>query len=457
MRSTLVTAAASLLSLGTLVSADVPIARNCPSSDLCYSINVPDVTAKSGSGDIYLQIKAATSYSYAALGQGASMTGANIFVIYPSADGKNVTLSTRNGLGHRQPLYTSAVEAELLEGSGVADGMMTANIKCSNCNKWSGGSMDFSQSSTDWIYAMGSGTPFETDAKDATITYHGPTGRAPFTWDLSPAMGGNSVNPFLAAAATNATTTTTTTSSSSSAFSPSFVHLYERVRLAHGSLAGIAFVGLFPIGAILIRLASFKGVVWVHAAIQAIATILYVAAFGLGIWMWTSAPLDGHIHPIIGCVIFAVLLIQPLTGFLHHRFFVKRAKNAAAGENISSRTWSSYLHLFTGRAVVLLGIINGGLGLWLAQVMGSLLYAYSALAGIMGFAYIVAIIVGEWRRSKQLRQQRREQPAQTHRLGSGSTAGRSDPPMEQMQVRPKQSNEGNGSDAESPTVGKEHS
>jgi len=443
MRTTFMTAAASLLSLGSLVSAAVPVARNCPASNVCYSINIPEVTANSGSGDIYFQINASTSYSFAALGQGSGMVGANIFVIYPSANGKNVTLSTRQGTAYRQPLYTSGVQAELLEGSGVADGMMTANIKCSSCNKWEGGSMDFSQSSTNWIYALGSGTPFESDAKDATITYHGPTGRAPFTWDLSPAKGGDSLNPFLAAVPT--TTTTTTTSASSS----DFLTKYERIRLAHGAAAGTAFVGLFPIGAILIRLAGFKGVVWVHAAIQTLAYVLFIAAFGLGLWMWTSGPLPGHIHPIIGCVIFGLLLLQPLTGLLHHRFFVKRAQNAGPGENVTSRTVSSYIHLFSGRVAIILGIINGGLGLWLAQVMGSKLYAYSALAAIMGFSYIVAIIVGEWRRSKQLRQQRQ--------AGSVSPVGRSDAPMEQVQVRPKRSNAGSGSEVDSPTADKQYS
>jgi hypothetical protein len=395
----------------------VPIAQKQPVSDASYSINVPDVTAKSGSGDIYFQIKASTSYSWAGLGQGSGMTGANIFVIYPSADGKNVTLSTRHGAGHFQPLYTSAVQAELLEGSGIADGMMTANVKCSNCNKWEGGSMDFSQSSTNWIYALGKGASIKSDAKDATITYHGASPHEAFVWDLSPAMGGASVNPFVAAQ-------TTTTTSSGSSYSPETVAKYERIRLAHGAAASIAFVGLFPIGAILIRLTSFKGVVWVHAGIQALGNLLFIAAFGMGIWMWTSFPDQGRYHPIIGMSLFGILLVQPLSGLLHHYLFVKRSKNAALEENVSGRTIASYIHIYVGRGAVLLGIINGGLGIWLAQVMGSRLYAYSACAALMGFLYIVAIIVGEVRRSKKLRQQ------------------------------PIRSNAGSGSDIESPTTDK---
>jgi hypothetical protein len=68
------------------------------------------------------------------------MTGANIFVIYASPDG-NVTLSPRLGVGNVQPLYNEAADVELLEGSGIADGMMTANVRCGSCNSWEGGSM----------------------------------------------------------------------------------------------------------------------------------------------------------------------------------------------------------------------------------------------------------------------------------------------------------------------------
>jgi hypothetical protein len=53
--------------------------------------------------------------------------------------------------------------------------------------------------------------------------------------------------------------------------------------IAHGTLAALAFVILFPAGAIAIRLASFPGVVWLHAAFQVFAYVVYITAFGLGV------------------------------------------------------------------------------------------------------------------------------------------------------------------------------
>lgn len=59
----------------------------------------------------------------------------------------------------------------------------------------------------------------------------------------------------------------------------------KKTLIAHGVLAALAFVILFPSGAILMRLASFPGLVWVHGAFQIFAYLVYVAGFGLGVYI----------------------------------------------------------------------------------------------------------------------------------------------------------------------------
>lgn len=59
----------------------------------------------------------------------------------------------------------------------------------------------------------------------------------------------------------------------------------EKLVVAHGAIAALAFVILFPFGAIAIRLASFTGLVWMHAAFQAFAYLMYIVAFGLGVYI----------------------------------------------------------------------------------------------------------------------------------------------------------------------------
>ena len=53
-----------------------------------------------------------------------------MMVVYLDASGENVTLSPRIGRGHREPQFSPDATVSLLEGSGVKDGVLTANIRC---------------------------------------------------------------------------------------------------------------------------------------------------------------------------------------------------------------------------------------------------------------------------------------------------------------------------------------
>lgn len=166
--------------------------------------------------------------------------------------------------------------------------------------------------------------------------------------------------------------------------------------IAHGVLAALAFVILFPSGAIAIRLASFTGVVWLHAAFQVFAFLVYIAAFGLGVYLATEMNMIDHHHPIIGIVVLVLLFFQPILGFLHHLFFKK----------YTSRTLWSYAHIWTGRIAVTIGIINGGLGLRWADSMGLSskggIIAYGVIAGLVWVVWVAAIVVGESRRKRAI-------------------------------------------------------
>jgi len=72
----------------------------------------------------------------------------------------------------------------------------------------------------------------------------------------------------------------------------------HKIFIAHGVLASLAFVILFPFGAIGIRLLSFPGLIWVHAAIQALSYVVFIVAFGLGIYMATELHMVSPAAPI---------------------------------------------------------------------------------------------------------------------------------------------------------------
>lgn len=184
--------------------------------------------------------------------------------------------------------------------------------------------------------------------------------------------------------------------------------------LAHGVLACISFVALFPIGGILIRVANFPGLLWVHAALQGFGFLFYIVAFGMGVYMATNLDLMSNPHAIIGVALLILLLLQPVFGLLHHKLYKK----------YGHRTLWSYAHIWHGRVAVLLGIVNGGLGIRLARTVSSGgKIAYAVVAAIMGLTYIGLVIFGEIRRRKQPpsyekseRSQERSQRRQSHQL-----------------------------------------
>ena len=124
------------------------------------------------------------------------MSGSNIFLVYQSADGNNVTLSPRLGTGYTMPNYNGDAQVTLLEGSGVKDGKMVANVRCDNCESWgSGSTADFRGNEGNWVYAFKTGGAKRSDDVRAGISQHSEA--SPFEWDYANAKGGDSVNPLV--------------------------------------------------------------------------------------------------------------------------------------------------------------------------------------------------------------------------------------------------------------------
>jgi hypothetical protein len=112
-------------------------------------------------------------------------------------------------------------------------------------------------------------------------------------------------------------------------------------------------------------------------------------------------------HPIIGIVLFVFLFFQPILGIIHHLGFKKHGKRRAA----------SYAHIWLGRALITLGMINGGLGLQYAGNVGRGTYiAYGIVAGIIWLIWMVVAVFSESRRQ-------RKAPAPTQTVSHGRNRG----------------------------------
>ena len=82
-------------------------------------------------------------------------------------------------------------------------------------------------------------------------------------------------------------------------------------------------------------------------------------------------------------IVIALLTLQPPLGLVHH------AKYTSAGK----RTLWGMLHLWLGRVLMLLGAINGGLGLMLAKNSTKGKIAWGVIAGVVGLAYVAIVAV----------------------------------------------------------------
>ncbi|KAJ5606611.1 hypothetical protein N7510_009392 [Penicillium lagena] len=349
-------------------------------SGITYSVNIPQSTVSSGSGPIYFQLKSTSELQWFAWGQGAQMQGANIFIVYASSDGNNVTVSPRLGVEHVEPLYNSKAQLSVLNGSGISNGVMTANIRCDSCLTWPGGSENPSSSSSPWLWAVKYGSPLNTNSLSASITIHDAEGIAGI--DLQQATGGTSDNPF-----TNSNTTASS-SSSSSISSVSTGSVY-RLRKAHATIMILVFVIFFPSFALMLHIVPYSKIVYVHAAFQLFTLALAIAGMGIGIKMAKSLDLIQTYHPIIGMVtVPCLILFQPAMGFLQHRYFRKTG----------DRSVFAYLHRWLGRCLMALGIINAGLGFRLTDIGLSIapvgaVIAYSVVAGIVGIVYALVVVL----------------------------------------------------------------
>ncbi|KIX04611.1 uncharacterized protein Z518_05481 [Rhinocladiella mackenziei CBS 650.93] len=216
-------------------------------------------------------------------------------------------------------------------------------------------------------------------------------------------------------------TTTTSDPTQAGVISSSTATTLNNVLIAHAVLACLAWVFFFPLGAILLRLPATSPVMLrVHVACQLLTYVVYVVAAGLGVWLVQQVSTGGFSawsdpHTGIGVAILVVAFFQPIFGYIHHKIFKKRQarmreprdEKVPEQERKKARqgTWPGFMHKWTGRALITLGIVNGGLGIHLAagspfqsdETTRSASIGYAIGAGLMFLLYVLSVIVFERR------------------------------------------------------------
>ena len=120
----------------------------------------------------------------------------------------------------------------------------------------------------------------------------------------------------------------------------------------HGLVMCIVFVLLLPAGALLLRVWNkVKG----HAIVQTFAFVLFLMAFAGGAYIsgqYNKSKNFNSAHQILGILLLLAMFLQLGLGVMHHRVFKKEQRKTIMGK----------IHLYLGPAVIVVGLINGGLG-----------------------------------------------------------------------------------------------
>jgi uncharacterized membrane protein YoaK (UPF0700 family) len=83
------------------------------------------------------------------------------------------------------------------------------------------------------------------------------------------------------------------------------------------------------------------------------------------------------------------MALQPAFGFAHHSYYKKH----------QARNVISHVHIWYGRAIIIVGIINGGLGLQLAGAPATYSVAYIIITLIVTALYAITKFVTRTRNS----------------------------------------------------------
>lgn len=229
-----------------------------------------------------------------------------------------------------------------------------------------------------------------------------------------------------------------TTDPASLGLSASETNKTRRVITIHAVLASLVWVlyvlyssfknvlltalSLIPVGGILIR-SGIKSpwILRIHAFLQSIGYLIYIVAVGMGIYLVRSLSYGPYSmwqdpHTKLGISILVLAFFQPILGLVHHSLYKSRVAAVKQGNTtkLPGRTASGYAHLWLGRILIVLGMINGGLGLRLASEspfethLHTKAIVYGVGAGVMFLLYIAFVIIGERRRSKERKEQQND-------------------------------------------------
>jgi hypothetical protein len=238
-------------------------------------------------GDVYFHMSGPVAHTWLGIGFGSQMKDSFMLIAYPSENGLNTTISTRIGTGHTEPVWTPghdivkiyndtyAPHANIVTARGT--GVIISHAMCRNCSQF----LNLESTSQPMIFALGPSQHFGSDSLEASLPRHSMYGQ--FTMDMTRATNytgwyGRVPAPNVPDFSYPPDDTAFASAGTTVAFNVQTIN--NPMPGAHAVLMCIAFVIIFPSGAIVMQF--LKKALW-HAAVQAIGFLFVLGGFGVAV------------------------------------------------------------------------------------------------------------------------------------------------------------------------------
>ncbi|CAK7222518.1 hypothetical protein SCUCBS95973_004868 [Sporothrix curviconia] len=374
------------LSLALLAPAVAASVSNIHISQLAttIAINLPP-----NNNDINFYMTAPTYYSWVGLGFGAQMANSLMLMAYPASDGKHVTISPRLATGDTEPQFDRNYRVRLDGNSSVDGSYMVVSGTCINCRSWAGGSLNSYTNGQPMMYALGPSTASGTSRiasndQGVTLQKHTAYGRFLLSTIQATGYGGTGVLTSI----NNQVNTGTQPVNTYGANSPNGVVLgdHDTLGLAHGITMAVVALVLAPVDVILGSGRLLAGFPLIHAICSLFYLFLMIAGLGTGIKASAEYVVTQHFataHQVLGFIAFFLGLLLLGLGIALQ---VGRALSS-----VGERGIVAVAHRWGIRFLWLLVLIDGGIGLQLADASLSLIIGYIVFAGA-SFLAVVSVL-----------------------------------------------------------------
>ncbi|KAK0627313.1 hypothetical protein B0T14DRAFT_395922, partial [Immersiella caudata] len=348
-------------------------------SNTTISVNLPP-----NSDDVNFYISTPDYYQYTAIGFGSLMSNSLLLIAYPSTTG-GITISPRFATTpYSEPVFDPSIRLTIHPPSGIHAHEMLINATCHTCRTH----FDPLSPSQPMIFASGPPSHLASDDPSAPLRRHVVHGR--FTIDLVRATGAGGV-PF-----------PDTRTVGASLIGGVVATPRSKQSLAHGIVFAVATLVIAPadmiIAGALRRWPVLHGVsatVYVALAIGALVPGIAISREHFA----TKGYATGH--QVLGLIGVAVLFGMFLWGLgmgVRRHAAKKRGEDVNKGDSV----WGK-VHRWVGRGVWVVFIVDGGLGLRLAERSHLFMMGYGVLVGAV-FLVGLPIWFLIWRCSKYQRE-----------------------------------------------------